>query len=80
MFSVSNWNCQTSSYFFEIMKMVQEIGMREINFMDMACTYWDHLTGNARKTMIMSIRALFGQFSAAFKFMQVRLFNASRPF
>jgi hypothetical protein len=60
MFAIADWNRRSGSDSSKIMKMVQEIGMRKVDFMDMAIAYPDGLPGNAGESMIMSVFAFLG--------------------
>lgn len=42
------------------MKVVKEIRVRKVNFMNMTFSKWDDLPCNPCKTMIVTISALFG--------------------
>lgn len=74
MLTLADGNGKPCLDFFEIMKMVQKIGMRQIDLVKMAFPLPDDLPGDARKTMVMPIRSRLRQLCTSLKFMHMRLF------
>ncbi|MNW67477.1 hypothetical protein D3C74_460660 [compost metagenome] len=65
--------CRSCPDLFQIVKMAGEIRFAEINFMNMTASDPDCLPSDSCEAMVMPIRAFFGKFRTAFKFMHMPL-------
>ncbi len=75
MFALSYSDRRTGCDLLQIMKMTKEIGVGQVNFMDMTLSFSLRLPRDARKPVIMPIVAFFGQPGAACEFMNMPLFS-----
>lgn len=59
MLAIADRDGRPGSNFFQVVEVVQEIGVREIDFMYVAVADRDYLARNSGETVIMSVRSLF---------------------